>query len=49
MDTNDKQTFPCISICYIRGRSDQNEGSRKLEVSHSSDQNRERENGTNLR
>jgi hypothetical protein len=33
MDTSDQQTFPWILIRYIRGRSDQNEVSRKSEVS----------------
>jgi hypothetical protein len=43
MDTSDQQIFPWIPIRYLRGRSDQNEVSRKSEVSYSSDQNRERD------
>jgi hypothetical protein len=42
MDTMDQKTFPLIPIRYVRGRSDQSEVSRKLEVSHSLDHNRER-------
>jgi hypothetical protein len=41
MDTNDERTFPWIPISYTTGRSDKNEISRKSEVSHSSEKNRE--------
>jgi hypothetical protein len=40
MDTSDQQTFPWILICYIRGRSDQNEVGHKSEGNRSSAQNR---------
>jgi hypothetical protein len=33
VDTSDEQTFPWIPKRYIRGRSDQNQVSRKQEVS----------------
>jgi hypothetical protein len=47
MDTTDEETFPCIPIRYMRGRSDQNESRRKSEVSHSSSQSYQ--NGANPR